>query len=59
MRSKVINKLLILLIINLIVDAFILLGFTLDGHFELIMSYNYLTNLIIANIIICLILLAV
>ena len=48
MKNKVIDILLILSVVN----AFIILGFILDGHFDLLMSYEYLIKLIVSDIII-------
>lgn len=46
--KKVIDVLFILILVN----AFIVLGFILDGHFDLLMSYEYLIKLIVSDIII-------
>ena len=48
MISKVIDILLILSVVN----AFVMLVFILDGYFDLLMSYEYLVKLIVSDIII-------
>ena len=56
MNTKVKTKVIEIIFILILVNAFIVLGFILDGHFDLLMSHEYLIKLIGSDIIIGLVL---